>query len=608
MTLFYNSHTKKNNRDKTDYINKVVLGYSMASVFFWIFLSLFFYFYLYDPTYGTNAKLVLTSSYSLFFKSLFVIFLTLIFASIIGIVLSLPAIFVKTLLSYKLFKRKQRGQKPVILIFSTRYIPLFILFLFNVSFLFFNFSVAPEMVASFLSQKNIIVSISNKIHSIFFSKNTENFFDYGRIIGEKFPQDSSFIFLIPDDILNNSNNFILSKILLKNSHKLLLTNSYKLDTISSLFHFYSTGYYSLFTPVPVELPQTVNIDKKIFLGVDAENSYNFHSLFGKVAQVEEINLTWFDVFLNKFSFSQPQFLYFFKSGFAGYFNPLWRWSNMYSSNLHLLQKYSDALMREKNSNYNKFALYLTEFDNGKKISLVTQYNKKKLSQLEYKKELKQEDLALARYIGGLLTAGITNINILPYQPNTEQISLTNFYSYNERENELYLFENIIEISVKNSCQPKIINFNNLNYQESIINKLKYSSGNIYFDKKYEFYIQGNLREAFICRFNNSQNYVLVRDYTNFNPSGFSYGEVFSSLFENYTEKISSLKQIISKNKIPKEKTNELFQNEFFNQFKIFKIDSNFSKMTLFQNTAEKELFFKNYGEEVMHEIFEYSNK
>ena len=249
---------------------------------------MFFFFNLYDSSYGTNSHLKLTASYLLFFKSSCVIIAALVFSIFIGIVLSLPSIFLKIILIYKLIRRNERGQKPVILIFVTRYIPVFVLFLVNISFLLFNFSIAPEILSSFFSKDNFVVRISKKLNHIAFKQEINNFYNYGKEIGAKYPKDSTFIFFLPDKILNNENNYIKTKILISNKNKILITNSNKADIVSSLYHIYPLNYYQLYSPIPFQentsllsllKEKELSENKLLYFGLDLENHYNLYNAY-----------------------------------------------------------------------------------------------------------------------------------------------------------------------------------------------------------------------------------------------------------------------------------------------------------------------------------------
>ncbi len=371
------------------------------------------------------------------------------------------------------------------------------------------------------------------------------------------------------------------------------------------------GYYKLYTPLPFDLPSKSTVSKKIYLGIDAENSYDFYWLFNQYAQVEEIGLTWFDIFLNKFAFSQPQLLYFFKSGFAGHFNALWKWPNIYTSNINLLQKYSIDLLKSKNNSMNKFVFYLTELENSKEKKFITQYNKNKNS-LYYLNELKKNDLYLAQIIGGLLFSGNKNITLLPYVSEKKDISFYNFYSHNIKNKNFSLYENILPstnvYTPQIGCHLKVLDFNYDKNESKLINKLKYGSEFVLFDAKYEFYIKSKIRESFLCYFNDSSTFFIVKNYSDFNPSNFNYGENFAKVFQPYIEKNSYKKIDKTKRTLTYEKNNEIYVSEFFKRFKVYKIEKNPSKLSLLQNNQEKEYFLKNYGNNIINEMYNYSSK
>lgn len=612
MSKFFNSHTKKINKEKANDIKQVVSTYFMHSALFWIILSLFFYFYLYDPSYGPNTKLKLTSSWSLFAGSFSVIFLTLVFSSIIGFILSFPSILIKSILIYKLSRRKQWGQRPVILIFVTKYFPYIVLYFINISFLLFNFSVSPELMSNILSPKNSLVLLSKKLHPHIVRKKTEDFYAYGRAIGDKYQKDSSFVFLLPSNIVNNSNFLVKTKILLSNSSKILITNSYKPDIVSSLYHFYPPGFPGLYSNIPFRSKSMINDRKKTtYIGIDGENWYIFSSLFGHIAHIREIKLTWFYLFLNKFAFSQPQFFYFFKSGFAAHFTQLWDWSNLYNSDTNLLKRYSNELLRENKNSYSNFVFFLTGLEENQEKKLLTQYNQGNLNKQKSNLNHKKEDLFLAQFIGGLMASGVKKIHLLPYNYN-EKMDLQNVYSSEDLNKKIFLTENFFDNNISSEketqCFLKTMDLDSNNFEFNLIDQNNHKDKNIYLDEKYRFFIKSKLRNKFICYSKESSVYLIIKNNDNFNLNNFSYGQNFLTIFENYSENKSYLKLNKIKTNLSSEKSNKLFKQDFLNHFKIYKIDNNIGKFSLVQNTSEKENLFKNFGDDIIKEMFQYVNK
>lgn len=614
MFHFLSPYPKKKERDKTNNIIPVSITYFIKSSLFWIFLSLIFFFNLYDPTYGINEKLKLTSSSSLFVEAILVFGMTLIFSCFIGILLSLPAIFVKFTFIYKLRSRKQRGQKPVILMFFTKYIPLIILYSANILFFLFNLSISPEVICHIFEKNNMLVSISKSMHKVFFhNKKHFDFYEFGKMVGNKYPQTKAFYFFIPGKILDDNNQYLKTKIILPNQSKILITNGYKSDTLSSIFQFYPSTNFKLYSKIPFKfIENSKNFDNN-FIGIDIQNLYQFYSLFNSFADLEKIHLSWFDVFMNKFCFTQPQLFYFFKSGYAEKINSFWSWGNMYTSNEELIKKYTNFLLNSKNTNLNNFSYFLTGLDPVSKHSLLKAFSIQKENDFQYNNELKTDDLNLAQYIGGLQAAHVKNIYLIPYNEINEGVTIRNYYSSTSLKNTISVYENMYSPEnldkSKAKCYLKTSDQNNANLNENLVHTLAKNSTPITIDDKYELYVNKKISQIFVCFLDDESIFYFTKEKEDYKIENFTYNQNFSKLFQTYSESKTYLRKETIKTKINIAKNEELFENEFFSQFKIFKVDqTNKTTIIPFQNSSEKEPFYRKYARDIINEMYKESNK
>jgi hypothetical protein len=144
-----------------------------------------------------------------------------------------------------------------------------------------------------------------------------------------------------------------------------------------------------------------------------------------------------------------------------------------------------------------------------------------------------------------------------------------------------------------------------NYESSLIDTIVFQNGPLFFDSKYILYIKNKIRESFVCYLDDDSTYFISRNFIHSNPINFNYGENFSKIFSAYVEKNSYSKKEKLKTKI--EKTPNLFDSEFFNQFNIYKINNENEKLSLLETQQDKDYFFKNYASDIINDMYEQSN-
>jgi hypothetical protein len=624
--------SKRKEIESLNDLSIIIIKYILRCSLFWILLSIILIFTLYNPSYTNNSSLKISSSWSLFSKASLILLATVIFSFLIGVIMSLPSIIMKVYLTYKLTKRRERGQKPVILIFITKYIPMTSMIILNILFIVFNFSIEPELFRyeMSISQENLLYIIADKFHNLTTPKVYNNFFDYGKKINSDKKQKSNFLFFIPSEYLDNENFFIKTKLLLKYENSLLITNPSKSDIISSIYHLYSSTNYTLYSPFPIqtntdpikeELFEYYKARKNIYLGIDYINSSNFYSLFKDFSPMNKKNLTWFDVFLNKLAFSQPQFNYFFKSGLFGKINQTWNWENLVLKNDLLLKKFTTESSNKNNNyenyNYENYNYFLTGIENPKyKNNILSEYVN--TEQMLSKEKANKEDLELAQLIGGLILEGFNNIYLVPYKVNGGQneITIHHFYSSMPLPKKTYVYNNLLNSirqlyfnqENKTTCYLKTSENNNKYYESKFIDNINQKNPILAFENKYMLYVKSKITESYFCYTKDGSSYLIKRINDQFNPNSFNYGESFSSLFEGYFEKGFVSKSDFKKSKSPITKAQELFKIEFFNQFKILKVEENKNQLVFLKNNSDKYDFIKNYGDDIINEMFKNTNK
>jgi hypothetical protein len=601
LNLHFNN-LKKKDRFKFSSITQILLTYLICSGIFWAFLSFVFFLRLYDPHYGLHSVLKLTSSFSLFLNSISAVFLLILFSFFIGIILVLPALIIKFLLLLKLIKREKKGQKPIILIFFTKYIPILLAIFINAFFLFYNLSIAPEITSRFLSSNNLILSISKKLGASISSDDSFSFYEEGLKIAKNKNIDSNFIFIFPDDYFNKKDTFIKTKLVLSEHSKLFLTNSSTADLISSLLKIYQPTYYKLYSPLPIS-DESVNSNKNIvnhdfYIGSTISERTILNNLFNQ--DLSQENITWIDVFLNKLALSQPQLMYFFKSNLASHFSSMWKWSNIHLSSKTILQNYISEISNNKNNNFKKFIFSFSDLTLYNKINIFNNKNYI-LYQNKNKANFNTDDLAFSQFIAGLIVGGNKNIYLLTLSLNNEnnEYYFYDLYSNKKLNNNIYIPETITENNnnypKQNKCFEKILNFSEPNYRNLLIDKILFSSNTLKIEKKYSFYIKKMMSESFVCYLDDGNVYYFKQNNDKFSPVNFNYGENFSKIFKIYREKYNN-KADSEKIKNIQEKSFDLYLNEFFNSFKIYKISNTNSYLELIPNINERNLFLKKYGD------------
>lgn len=381
----------------------VFVFFILFSCIFWISLSVFFFFNLYDTAYGKNSNLHFFSSFLFWFKTAPIFLLTFLVSCLVGFFLSVPAILAKITVQ-KIQATNGKLQRSIFWSFFLKHVlPVLLLLFFNFSFLIINFAVEPGFLSKFFHENSIIQRLANGLHEAFFEEDPHLVYKNWRKIGQENSNESVYLFLMDRDVLEQNNQYVLSKALLKNSIPVVLTNSSKIDIVLN------------------------NKDNKNFIGVDAKNSFSFAALFPELADLNAIPLSWYSVFLNRFATAQPQFMVFYRTGMAGVLYPAWKWENINSNNELLLSEFSKKTI-QSGQKFEKYIFLLTDFENEKNRNLLKSMEIQGLDKVSGKMRAHANDVYLSHVLKALLDSGARHVFILPYADSHKKIQISTAYA------------------------------------------------------------------------------------------------------------------------------------------------------------------------------------
>jgi hypothetical protein len=212
-------------------------------------------------------------------------FVVLFLSSLIGLILSLPVIYLQSF-------------------FSSKIIPIFFLIFIHFSFLILNLGVEPEGLKYALKDNSFVFKLSSFVHEKIFKVNLVKFDADWTAVAKRSLKNSEYIFLFNEGLLDKAKSYPISKSLLREDI-FLISNEMRNDK-----------------------------------------------------QVGETDALFF---LNQFAASQPQFMLFYRLGFAGLFQKSLQWKNVDQTNFSLLNASVKALMSGQIEG-EKHLLFLSKFD------------------------------------------------------------------------------------------------------------------------------------------------------------------------------------------------------------------------------------------------------
>ncbi len=615
--------------DKMTSFITVLWRYILFSSAFWVLFSIICFILLYNPEFGEKSRLYFFSSWHLSFLFISVILGIIIFSAILGAIISIPAIILKIAMKIRSEKKSQKGQKPVILIYSATYLPILFCIFSHLSILLISTSAAPQQMRNWFRNDFKIYKMQQKIHHELFEIKTSEIYFKWKKVSKSFNKDSKFIFLLPQRLLMNKDSLKETKsILHKENNWLLYSQTKESITASILNEAYFTDE-RLFLPAPIQshhenyndIYSKKNLKTKNFIGINGKNLVNFDNIFQKDSLNDILNTTWFTIFLNRIALSQPQLLFFFRVGIITPLFSAWKWDNLTNDDSYLLLSYINKLKNIDNKK-EKFLFFLTEMEeeneNGFLHSIEWPIN---ISKNEFEQNIKNIDIYLSTSIKALKDAGYYNIMIIPYSQTENFIEFGKGYSNSDFQDQLMNTEIINQQFIKgtsiSSCNSIAINYN-LNNSKRANHQINYflldtinSKNDPFPNIKKEFLlaIKNKIKYGVICQTAKKSTYITFKkeNYFNINSNTIKNGfkNINYQLFNPYDKKPKKTdSESLQQSKSFKVDNNI---NDFFKQFDVFKINLDPNLPYLNLTDIEREQFVKVYGNEVKNKFYSYIN-
>ena len=615
--------------DKMTSFITVLWRYVLFSSIFWVLFSIICFILLYNPEYGEKSRLYFFSSWHLSTIFILIILGIIIFSAILGAVISIPSIILKIAMKIRVEKKSRKGQKPVILIYSSKYLPILFCISSHIFALLISTSSAPQLMRNWFRNDFKIYKMQQKIYKELFDIKTSQIYSKWRSVSKDFDKESKFIFILPQKLLMYKDSFKETKsILTKENNWLLYSQSKEAITASILDEVYFADE-RLFLPAPMqshhenynETYGKKNMKTKNFIGVNGKNLLNFNNIFQKDSLNNLLHSTWFTIFLNRVALSQPQLLFFYRVGFITPIFPAWKWDNLTNSNNYLLLSYINKLINIDKKKEN-FLFFLTEMEDGNEYGFLHSIEwPNNITKDEFEKNIQNIDNYLATAIKALKDGGHDNILVIPYSQKENYIEFGKGFSNSNFQDQLLNTEIINQQFIKNTlisnCNPIAINYNlnNLKHENHQINYFLLDTINSKNDQfpniKQDFLlaIKNKIRYGVLCQSAKKSTYITFKKDDLFNSNSnfvkINYKNINYQLFNPYDKKPK--KNDSESSQATKTIKNDNNLNEFFRQFDIYKVNSDPNLPYINLTDLERDQFIKVYGNEVKNKFFSYIN-
>lgn len=526
-------------------------------------------------------------------------------------------------------KKSQKGQKPVILIFFSTYIPILFCIFSHLSILLISTSAAPQQMRHWFKSQSKIYEMQEKIYQKLFEIKTSEIYFKWKAGTKDFDKDSKFIFLLPQKLLMYHDSFNETKLLFSKENNWLLYSQSKEAIAASILDESYFADERLFLPASMqshhenynEFYGKKNLRTKNFIGINGKNLIKFNNIFQRDSLNDILNTSWFTIFLNRFALSQPQLSFFYRVGFITRIFPAWKWDNLTNTDTYLLLSYINKLTTIDKKKEN-FLFFLTEMEDKNENGFLHAIEwPENISKTEFEKNIKKIDTFLSSAIRALKDAGHENIMVMPYSQRENNLEFGKGFSNLDIQDQLMNSEIVNQKFIKNillsDCNPIAINYSfkdpkhdnhQINYfLLDTINSRNDNFPNI--KKEFLLAIKNEIRYGVICQSSKKPTYITFKkeDYFN-NNSNYtrnSYKNINYQLFNPYEKKNKKIDSETSQQ--PKISKNENNINEFFKQFDIYKINPDPNHPYLNLTDIEREQFIKVYGNEVKNKFYSYIN-
>ena len=412
-------------RDSSYHIYRDILRkYFIYSGLFWVFLSLLFLLGLISLETWPHPAQGFFHSFGLQVKNLGFVFLVLIVSSIVGAILSLPAVLVRMALQGKIDKIQTRFlPQPIRKFFLKTFIPYVLIFVFHGSFLFLNFAFSIPKVSSFSDREGLFYKAISKVHSVFFRISDEKLTSIW-----KPPEGKKFVFALPESLLRNAQGFPNLIALLGQPIPVIssLATKEALITRMSLGSHFNITLPSLYAPLPIQKCDQVSPLGKTFIGVQPYDTAFLprilKSNYVLPSEIKNINLK--TIFRNRVLLSQIHLSWLFATPLGGLLSRgEWVRPHFNALNRELLWSYAKKMKADIDTYI--FLLPENEYGVSYAPSLLLRYEwPKKWVQDEYRRFFEELDGLLAKLIKQ--TKG--KIFIVPYPDLNDVLPHSYFFS------------------------------------------------------------------------------------------------------------------------------------------------------------------------------------
>lgn len=479
---------QRNRKDQDSMLFRSLTIQGIVVGVFWIVIAFFCYLIFYDSNYG---QLLQNNSIGIFNAVKVIITFLLFFLCVFlyGVLLSVPSAILKIYLYMKLKKRSLRGQKPVILIFLTRYIPSLFLVAVNIGMFLFNFSVFPNAMLEDFSKNSFLYRISVKLHHRIFQGPLDKTWKAFAPSGHSF-EGRKFVFLVPKSIFDAKikKNAALLKTL-KNHGEYITVDQGLSTTMDTLIQGNALHESWMYLPGK-NYGEGLKLSAKPYTSLVSSGTAEYLSAMNLKADFEnKISPHYFSVFLNRFAISQIAFHILFKVGFFSLFHREWQVSKFLSFDQSILYHFSQKIQKNIKNYQTFFYIFPMEIQENKLLIK----NIPSLDQSDYPHVLVRMVEKISKLDAQIL--------VLPYGKSAFQFTLQKEnYLSNFKNNNVGFLANFLQNPIKKTLNDDIRCFECTSMdpqRESGVFEELASGGN---RSQHVFFLNQGLRFHIVCQY------------------------------------------------------------------------------------------------------------
>ncbi len=556
---------------------------------FWACCSLVFFFVLFDSHYGLQGTLHFSMGEFFTWKCIFVSFCWLLLSFLTGILLAIPSFLVRCTLVFKLNRRKIHGQKPVVLIFLTKYIPIYLIILTDIVFVLSNFHESGLILSRFFHNSQFLSKFFIDKNESYYKKDTFSYFNGGAEIARKSNINLKVLVFLPDNILNSNDFLKKTKSIIHNEGHIFLSNKEESQELKSILNQQKGQDILDVFPLSFRGAESKG-EKSEYLVANIFLKYKLKSTI----TTDVKNLTWFDVFLNRLAFSQPHMWLYLKYFPFELVNDSLKWSNIINYDNILLKNFLKK--NDFNKDIKNLVFMFTENQICIEKPLFKNYSCYK-NNLISEKNIEIFDLHLSQFLIGLISKGISYISIIPFKNSNSEYKISSFFLYgNINNNEMIYTPENFNKNFNTGCNVLYSDFTDRRFTEKIYGELSQFQNNLYLGSEYYFSIKSKVIQYYLCSFREKKQFLII-------PKG---GRKFSQ--DDSAFAVPSIIEFYHENKLSPENNNlkqlndDFSYERFMKNFDVFDIQDR-RIIPLSERTYDyNEKFLKPYGIEVFQLI------